>query len=107
MVIRIWFITALLLGITGLCNAQGRFRGGQGGGDASLTLTIPGGVSKIYTYPNPARVGEPVHVFGAEGKEIKVSKVIGEISVNNELVFIVPGIYLLKLNTIWLKQVVY
>ena len=107
MVVRIYLLAAFLLSATGLCNAQGRFRGGRGGGDASLTLTIPGGVSKIYTYPNPARVGEPVHVFGAECKQIRVSKIIGEISTNNELIFTAPGVYLLKLNTTWLKQLVY
>lgn len=107
MVVRIGLLAAFLLSTPGLCNAQGRFRGGHGGGDASLILTIPRSASKIYTYPNPARVGEPVQVFGAEKKGIEVSKIGGSVNTNNELVFKHPGIYLLKLNSVWLRQVIY
>lgn len=105
--IRIILMVCLLLSGVGICSAQGRFSGGQGGGDASLALRMPGATGKIYTYPNPARVGEPIRVYGADSKEIYISNALGGILTKNSLAFDRPGIYMLKLNNQWLKQLVY
>lgn len=98
---------ALLFGGTEFCAAQGRFSGGRGGGDATLALSVGNPTSHLYTYPNPARVGEPVYIQGATTEVTIFSILCGKQNTNNILIFDKPGIYILKLNTQWLKQVVY
>lgn len=86
-------------------HAQGRFSGGKGGGEAVLHVGAAS-ASRIYTYPNPARVGERVHLVGEQEDLVSKPKMT-EFQGADILIFTTPGVYVLKLKTKWLKQVVY